>query len=260
MTREDIIWINTRVVGEKVHLPKLMEGDIAYACPTNKERNAISAGMFKEHIERTHPLVTSDDSPPGHTLIIEADIRSGKKASGGRTKMNRYLRDRIHASCGDDNCKVQKSHSDPDKSNRGGGAKIDPSLRLYVGAPAMCISNKNIDKGQANGTQCTIVGVKLKNTAPSLRWVNWDGRKVNAVSASDVDYVECMHQKDRSIIELESNIEMLQTQLNTRPDDEDEKTIARMKSKLRRKIEAKKFKLKPESFTVTVNVTVDEVV
>ena len=51
-------------------------GDFCYACPTNKERNAIHAAIFQKHITAIHPSITSNEIPPKHTLIIEANITS----------------------------------------------------------------------------------------------------------------------------------------------------------------------------------------
>ena len=45
----------------------------------------------------------------------------------------------------------------------GGGAKIDPSLRLSPGCSGMGISNKDLrSKGVGNGTTFTVISVKLK--------------------------------------------------------------------------------------------------
>ena len=74
--------INTRVVGKNnLILPSTFEGDAAYACHTNKERNAISAANFRQHVLNTHPNFDGPHSeyPPEHTIVIEADIRSKKQ-------------------------------------------------------------------------------------------------------------------------------------------------------------------------------------
>ncbi len=52
------------------------KGEACYACPTNKERNSTQKAIFRQHIQATHPSVTTNDLPPSHTLIIEAHINS----------------------------------------------------------------------------------------------------------------------------------------------------------------------------------------
>jgi hypothetical protein len=51
-TKEDVDLLNTCVVGTNgLTLPEMDEdSDIAYACPLNKQRNAVSASVFKDHL------------------------------------------------------------------------------------------------------------------------------------------------------------------------------------------------------------------
>jgi len=79
LTEEDIDTLNSRLVGQNgVCVPKDgPDADIRYACPFNKQRNAASAGIFKDHIlSGEFPTIDSDELPPEHTVIIEADIHS----------------------------------------------------------------------------------------------------------------------------------------------------------------------------------------
>jgi hypothetical protein len=72
LTQEDREKINTRVVGQNgVTLPPSFDGDVVYACATNKERNAIQAGIFRDHILSTHPTVNS----PELLLIIQSSSK-----------------------------------------------------------------------------------------------------------------------------------------------------------------------------------------
>ena len=74
LTEEDIAWINTRVIGRNgLTLPKSLEGNGCYACARNMQRNTVSAINWDGHLDATHPSKESDDLPPGHTIIIEAD-------------------------------------------------------------------------------------------------------------------------------------------------------------------------------------------
>jgi hypothetical protein len=77
LTQEDREKINTRVVGQNgVTLPPSFDGDVVYACATNKERNAIQAGIFRDHILSTHPTVNS----PELLLIIQSSSKQLYKA------------------------------------------------------------------------------------------------------------------------------------------------------------------------------------
>ena len=177
-TIEDRKKINERVLGKNgLTLPDIKsDADTVYACPRNVERNAITAGIFREHIRDTHPVINSDTLPPGHTLMIEASMRGDKNQ-----KLSRALQDKILTQCGDDDIRSGQSK------------KIDPCLRLYVGVHCMCIDNDGLKKnGTGNGTGCRVIGIKLKEGA-IIRWKNWEGRKVNTVSVDHVEYVEFEH-------------------------------------------------------------------
>ena len=176
-TKEDREKINTRVIGKcGVQVPDVP--DPSYACPTNKERNGISAGVFKNHIIATHPLITSNELPPDHTLMIEASIRTKSK------KVSQAVHDVITTMLGDNDIKV----SEYNRSS----AKIDPLLQVFPGSQEMCISNDDLKKGRGNGTLCRVLGVKLKRGA-RRQWKNWEGRKVYTVSVDEVDWVEFEH-------------------------------------------------------------------
>ena len=134
LTQEDREKINTRVIGGQngVTLPSTFDEDVVYATSTNKERNAIQAGIFYDHILSTHPTINSADLPPDHTLIIEAVIQSSKSKKSS-TSIGSYTRDRIIQTCGDADCVVSNTKY------------VDPALRLYVGAHCMCIvDNKRL--------------------------------------------------------------------------------------------------------------------
>ena len=56
----------------------------------------------------------------------------------------------------------------------------------------MITTNKNLDDGQSNGTQCKCTKVKLKSQARPI-WKNWEGRKVYTIAEYDVEWVEFEH-------------------------------------------------------------------
>ena len=109
--------------------------------------------------------MTTNDLPPSHTLIIEAHITSSNSKKQ-QQKVDTNLRNRIITTCGDVDVMVGTKH-------------IDPALCLYIGASLICIVNKhmkdNVPRG--NGTLCRVLGVKLRENAPSHRVKNYYGKK-----------------------------------------------------------------------------------
>ncbi len=67
------------------------QGDACYACPTNKEQNSIQAAIFKDHIQATHPNVTSNEMPPELTVIIKGHITSSM-SNTKRQRIDRHLK------------------------------------------------------------------------------------------------------------------------------------------------------------------------
>ena len=81
-TQKDRNTINKRVVTRTdIELPKNISSHVvwSYACPTNKECNAISKGVFKSHLMHTHPSVESDALPPENTIVIDGDFQTSTK-------------------------------------------------------------------------------------------------------------------------------------------------------------------------------------
>ena len=195
-TLQDRLEINKRVVGSK-NLLALPENapDACYACSTNKERNGVTAAVFKEHIKNTHPDVAEVREPPGHTLMIEASTftngktnhsqQNRKRKRGKKQPISTAVHDTIVSKLGDDDIRASGFGSN--------GAKIEPALRVYPGSHHMCMTNDDLDKGRGNGTLCKCVAVKLKKNGLERRWKNWDGKKVWTVSISDVQWVEFEH-------------------------------------------------------------------
>ena len=226
-----------------------MQGDACYACPTNKEQNAIQASIFQKHIQDTHPNVTCDEMPPEHTLIIEGNITSSISHTT-RQRIDRHLRHRIITSCGDANVMMGSKH-------------IDPALCIYIGAYLICIDNKHLTAKvpRGNGTLCRVLGMKLKDNAQSYKWKNYYGKKVWTVNAADVEWVECEHvNKSNVMTQLESQIKELKNELdlprkNHKSDSKAIKSkIDELNKKLAKKMNGRVFKLEPEQFTPEVTV------
>ena len=176
-TKDDIKTINTRWLGnDDVILPN--DGNVCYACPLNKERNAISTHVFADLVEKTCPSVGDSSSPiPTHCIIIESTIRKGK------SRASESFHAAVFDNCGD--ADVVTGHN----------KKVDPALKFYNGIFLMINTNKDLSKGRANGTLCRGLGIKLKDNA-HLRSKNWDGKLIPTVSVDDIEYMLCEHYED----------------------------------------------------------------
>jgi hypothetical protein len=211
-TVEDIDYINTRLVGKPgVELPSdSIDGDITYACPFNKQRNSISAGIFSNHLRASgdFPPIDTDTLPPDHTIIIEADLRSSTTRGNAQvTRVSPTLKDAILYTCGDADVTVGKSRH------------VDPCLKLFNGSHVMCNNNDMLTTHNiGNGTIARVKCIKLKTTAPDLMWKNWEGKKVYTVNARHVEYVEIeRYPNSPNIDKLKELIHELET--NTTLDD-----------------------------------------
>ena len=73
----------TRLVGKKLKLPKEFpkDHDVSYAAPYNKDRNAISAGNFQNHIIATHPPFKHNEPDGG-----EGTRHNGSRQDSSRTQ------------------------------------------------------------------------------------------------------------------------------------------------------------------------------
>ena len=116
------------------------------------QRDRISAIIFKKYLDLTHtPVQNNDQGPPGHTVIVEADIQSSKSKLS-KIRVDRALMLRTLTACGDAHVVQGTRH-------------IDPALSLYVGGHLICpIFNKHLqDKvPKGNGMHCRVTAVKLK--------------------------------------------------------------------------------------------------
>ena len=265
LTKEDRDKINTRVVGKNgLKLPASFEGkDVCYACPTNAERNAISAINFRNHVTKTHPHVNDNESPPDHTIIIEADIKSSSSARS-KQRIDNVLRHRILTSCGDAQVKV-------------GTKKIDPALCLYVGAYVICVidnSHLNERVPRGNGTLCRVSSLKLKDSGTQRVWKNYYGRKVWTVCANQVEWLELeLVNKPKDIIEQENNIISLREKIKSisgktmsptlssskvrkiyKKRKKLKKQLATMETSLQNDLKRIRFKMKAENFSPNVSV------
>ena len=257
LTKEDREWLNERYVGHNgkgLRLPKSHEfedADVVYAAPTNRERNAITAGNFRHHILQNCPAINTNELPPQHTIIIEAEILSSAPSSS--TQFNKRItgsmRHRIHTTCGDSICMSGTKH-------------IDPALCLYTGAHLICtIGNESLREKvpRGNGTLCRLLGIKLKNGVNLTRWKNYYDRKVWTVSASDVEWIECEHYpKSPQITELEHSIqnkrEEIKRTTNRQTKSQLRNEIRQLSTKLTQQNQAHTFRLKTKTSTTKIDM------
>jgi len=264
LTKEDREKINTRVIGENgLTLPSSFGNkDACYASPTNKERNAISAGNFKQLVIKTHPHVNENRLPPDHTIIIEADIKSSS-SKRSKQKIDNVLRHRIITSCGDAQVKVGTKH-------------IDPALCLYVGAYVICVTDNSHLKDRVprgNGTLCRVSSLKLKEGSQRV-WRNYYERKVWTICAKDVEYLELeLANKPQQIVDQEQYIDKVKEsiievarKIKSAKTDKKKKRkkkktklklqrhLKEMETKLNNDLEGIRFKMTPENFSTKVSV------
>ena len=248
LSKKDRKLFNTRVVGNNnLKLPSTFEGDACYACPSNRERNAISAGNFEMHILNTHPPFDSLEAPPEHTIVIEADIRSTKSKQKNVT-IDNVLRHRIITTCGDDNVKYGNKH-------------VDPALCLYIGAYLICIVGNEFLKEKVprgNGTLCRLVSMKIRDNATSHTHKKYYGKKVATVCAKDVEWIECKHViKTEAMVRLERVINDLTQKIPSatkRMTKKLQKKIKSIEERLRCMCKIRRFKLEPQNYRVVVSM------
>ena len=169
ITKEDMEKLNERNLGKNsLKLPDDEESlkNTGYACPFNRQRNAVESALFKTHLERTHTHYTdSKTDPPDHTIVIESVLMTKSKQ-----KYSECFHNFIFNSIGD--AGVETSYN----------THYDPELRLHTGCPLMVNNNTELDTlNIGNGTLCRFVGVKIKQRKTSyVKRIN--NRKVNAIS------------------------------------------------------------------------------
>ena len=144
------------------------------------------------------------------------------------------MRDRIINTCGDSHVVT------------GQNKKVDPCLRVYPGAHAMCNDNSKLKKENiGNGTLCRVKKIKLKNGV-SLQWKNWEGVKVYTVNARYVEWVEFERFPDNEkIIALKSDITTLEEELASGSDDDKLAQLDKLRNELKATKSARCFRLSP---------------
>lgn len=251
-TKEDIDRVNSRLIGKDLAIPSVGKtSDIAYACFTNDERAALNSATFQRHIS-DFPPIESDEMPPEHTIVVEADIRQSPKQKPKHS-------DRNNDSSFQSTFRVQV---DPimksliysrlaDSQVKHGNKYVDPALKLYVGAYCMITDNDDIKSGLANGTVCRVVGVKKKRGGSGLKVRNYSGKKVYAICVSDLDYVEFEHfPKSKEQTQISIKIDQLEKQISDDSENEPDELID-LRKKLKIADAKRRFRLSPKTFYCT---------
>jgi hypothetical protein len=251
-TQEDCDYINQRLLGRgtNVQLPSLSaEDDIAYACHTNAEKTAIHATSFQKHIAE-FPSIDSSDLPPSHTVIIEADItrapaRRPRKKDREDTNIifcppvTKRNSEKIYSKCSDSDM-------------RDGTKFIDPALKLYIGVHCMINDNEDIASGRGNGTLCRLVSIKLKENT-ILNWRNYENKKVYAVNARGVEYLEFEHfPKKIELLKMEQQLEeIMANQMSSPHNLEIASHAEQLRNKIDKHIKSRRFKLYSKKYYCT---------
>ena len=181
VTVEDIERINERVVVNNTTKDKeSIPDNIKYSTYFNRDRDAINAALFEERCKYVYEKTGHTDD----SLIIFSDEVQVRNSSEVYVPFQN-----THAfweNCAEDDVKPPKS-----------SGRMDPVLKLYHKCRVMLPFNKNVKKGEANGTQAEVEKVILKpGVVPNT--VMLGGKiPIAAVKASEVEKIILNHSNDR---------------------------------------------------------------
>ena len=181
LTKEDVEFINTKVVGNKsMHLPK----DIRDATYFNRDRDVINTALFEEHCARLrcHSVSTRDT-----LLIILANELAAKTSHGNYEPFHNQKI--FWENCGEDDIKFPREHN----------GRMDPLLKLYKGCQLMLVFNNYVRHGEANGTTVTLISICLKPNIIPVQIII--GKlSVKAIHASQVVSIVLKHNNPKIIL------------------------------------------------------------
>lgn len=175
-TQQDIDTINESVVHRDQELP----ADIKYATYFNRDRDAINSALFEKRCAYIYDKYGNTKD----TILIFSDDISVKDGKGVYIPFRNCPA--FWEGCGEDDVKP------PRKMGR-----MDPVLKLYHSCRVMVPFNKAVSKGQANGTQATVLKVVLKPGVTPTTVLVGGKIPVAAVRATQVDHVVLKHCNDR---------------------------------------------------------------
>ena len=182
-TEKDIDRLNERVIAQATEVESPSGEGVFHVSPNNNERFALQCAAFQKHLRCTHPTTDSNEDPPNHTIIVEAEFWHGKAKE--KTPLSKSLTDFMKHRLTDNDIKVTSFCAQ--------GAKLDAALRLFVGAMLMVFSNEDLKDKRANGTVCRVLEVLLKEGVQK-RWKNWDGeiKCMNQINCSSIQFGTCL--------------------------------------------------------------------
>jgi flagellar biosynthesis GTPase FlhF len=178
VTVEDIDTINAQLLPTQTALPD----NIRYATFQNIDRDAINSALFAMRC-----LQHCDDQRfVNDSILIFCDNIQIKDARNVFVTFHNY--NHFWKTC---------SGADIVGSKGFEQGKGEPVLQLYQSCRVMLPTNINVSNGQANGTQATVVNIRLKSNVTPATVTLDNGSKVRAVYASQVEFIELEHSNKR---------------------------------------------------------------
>jgi PIF1-like helicase len=178
VTVEDIDTINAQLLPSQTALPD----NIRYATFQNIDRDAINSALFAirclQHCDNQRFVSDS--------ILIFCDNIQIKDARNVFVPFQNY--NHFWRTC---------SGADIVATNGFEQGKGEPVLQLYQSCRVMLPTNINVSNGQANGTQATVVNIRLKSNVTAAAVTLDNGCKVRAVYASQVEFIELEHSNRR---------------------------------------------------------------
>ena len=177
VTLDDINNINTNnVINPNTRIPN----NIKYATYFHKDRDSITAALFKKRCRDLY-IRTAEVRD---SIMIFADnikVRNAEKQYVPFKAAQTFWQH-----CGEDDIKIPEGYG-----------RMDPVLKLFRDCEVMLPTNKDVSKGQANGTQACFVKVVL-HEGQQHSIVLLDGEiPVKGVLASQISHVVLKHKNDR---------------------------------------------------------------
>jgi Helitron helicase-like domain at N-terminus/PIF1-like helicase len=170
-TENDFRLINERVLPSNITPPD----NIPYATFTNKQRDSINTASFLKYAKSNN---ASTGEAYSSLLILLDDIEILFQNQYKKATKRQYF----YEFCGEDD--IDFSHG-----------RLDPVLKVYRNCLLMLTMNKDVARGQANGTEVKLLQVVLKeNTVPIQH--EMDNTIVHLVYASQVDHLVLRHTND----------------------------------------------------------------
>ena len=189
-TYEDIDLINKECLTTTKKPP---EG-IQVASYTNKDRDAINASIFDLWTERNKPSDGSTLKVACLVFMDELYMNDGSKTAVPIT--SNMVKRHFYENCTESECNFGSN----------GRGRVDPVLKLYPDAPMMLTRNKDVARGEANGSRVRCKKVLMKGGEAPFELLLDNGTKVLAVYASQAKSI-CLEHENADISPRNFNVE-----------------------------------------------------